>query len=374
MTPIETPATILNVHNLLIRRGERTTLQIDRLDVIEGETLAVIGPNGAGKSTLLLTLARLLHPARGQILFRGQSLENLGDLAYRRRIALVLQEPLLLDTTVFNNVAAGLRYRRLPRLEVEIRAGEWLERLGVAHLRDRHSRQLSGGEAQRVSLARAFAIQPEVLLLDEPFSALDAPTRLRLLDDFQALLAATEITTIFITHDLDEALLLGDRVAVLLAGQLRQVGAPDQVFNGPADEDVAAFVGVETVIPGKVVSEHEGVLVVYAGETRLEAVGEAAPGRSVLLCLRPEDVTLWPRDGSPASSARNRLPGRVVRTTPQGPLVRVVVECRAGEDRHSEAIPLVALVTRASARELNLTEGAPVTASFKASAVHLILR
>jgi molybdopterin-binding protein len=262
----------------------------------------------------------------------------------------------------------------MPRLEVELRVGEWLERLGVAHLRERRSRQLSGGEAQRVSLASAFAIQPELLLLDEPFSALDAPTRLRLLDDFQALLAATRVTTLFITHDLDEALLLGDRVAVLLDGRLRQVGAPDEVFNAPSDEDVAAFVGVETVIPGKVVSAHEGVLVIYAGEIRLEAVGEAAPGRFVLLCLRPEDVTLWPRDGAPVSSARNRLAGRVVHTAPQGPLVRVMVECPSGESRLNEAIPLVALVTRASARELDLSEGTPVTASFKASAVHLILR
>ncbi len=371
---------ILTIRDLIIRRGERDVLTVARLDIVEGETLAVIGPNGAGKSTLLLALASLIRPARGQIHFRGQSLEVLDELAYRRRIALVLQEPLLLDASVFDNVAAGLRYRRLSQLEVNLRVGEWLERLGVAHLRKRRARQLSGGEAQRVSLARAFAIRPDILLLDEPFSALDAPTRLRLLEDFQALLRETRLTTVFITHDMDEALLLGDRVAVLLDRSLRQVGAPDEVFNTPADEAVAAFVGVETVIPGKVLSAQDGVLVVYAGDLRLEAVGEAAPGRSVLLCLRPEDVTLWPRDGSPTSSARNRLTGRVVRTTPQGPLVRVVVECLplpASQDGRQSAIggiPLVALVTRASARELDLSEGAPVTAAFKASAVHLILR
>jgi molybdopterin-binding protein len=238
-------------------------------------------------------------------------------------------------------------------------------------LRDRPSRKLSGGEAQRVSLARAFAIQPEVLLLDEPFSALDAPTRLRLLEDFQALLADNPVTAVFITHDLDEALLLGDRVAVLLEGRLRQVGTPERVFNAPADEAVAAFVGVETVIPGRVVSSSEGVLLVdtglpLRGGLQMEAVGDAGTGRAVLLCLRPEDVTLWSQDGSPSSSARNRLAGRVVRTTPQGPLVRVVVDC--------SGVPLVALVTRASARELDLQEGVPVTASFKASAVHLITR
>lgn len=365
MTPIEPSDCILNVHDLLIQRGERSVLTVDRLQVAEGEVLAVIGPNGAGKSTFLLALARLLRPVQGRITFRGKPLETLGELDYRRRIALVLQEPLLLDTSVFENVAAGLRYRRLPKSEVNLRVGEWLTRLGVAHLSDRRARRLSGGEAQRVSLARAFAIQPEILLLDEPFSALDAPTRMRLLEDFQSLLAETPVTTLFITHDLDEALLLGDRVAVLLGGRLRQVGPPEDVFNAPADEDVAAFVGVETVIPGRVIESVEGVLVVEAGELHLEAVGEAAPGRLVLLCLRPEDVTIWPKDGSPSSSARNRLAGRVVRTAPQGPLVRVSVDC---------GFPLVALVTRASARELDLSEGKPVTAAFKASAVHVITR
>ena len=359
------PNPILHVHNITIQRGARAVLSIDSLQVGEGETLAVIGPNGAGKSTLFLALARLMPIASGQILFRGRDLAALDDLTYRRKIALVLQEPLLLDMTAFENVAAGLRYRGLPKAEVNRRVGEWLGRLGVAELGKRRARQLSGGEAQRVSLARAFAIQPEVLLLDEPFSALDAPTRLRLLEDFQALLASTSITTVFITHDLDEALLLGDRVAVLLGGRLRQVGPPQEVFNAPADEGVAAFVGVETVIPGLVLDTGEGIVVVEAGGLHLEAVGEASPGRPVLLCLRPEDVTIWWQEGSPSSSARNRLAGRVLRSVPQGPLVRIVVDC---------GFPLVALVTRASARELELSEGRPVTVAFKASAVHLILR
>jgi tungstate transport system ATP-binding protein len=362
---------ILEMHNLVMRRGAHAVLTIDHLQVFEGETLAVIGPNGAGKSTLLLALSRLLRPAQGQILFRGQPLERLNELSYRRRIALVLQEPLLIDSTVFNNVAAGLHYRNLPKDEIKRRVDEWLARLDISHLRARRSRKLSGGEAQRVSLARAFAIQPEVLMLDEPFSALDALTRQRLLEDFQTLLSSTPVTTIFITHDQDEALLLGDRVAVLIGGALRQVGVPEEVFNAPADEDVAAFVGVETVIPGQVIAANEGVLLVDANGLQLEAVGEAKPGRMVLLCLRPEDVTVWPRDGAPQSSARNRLEGWVVRTLPLGPLVRVVLECGAG---HSGSFPLVALVTRASARDLGLQEGKPVTAAFKASAVHLILR
>lgn len=355
---------ILEIHDLNARRGKRTVLQVDHLAIIEGEVLAVIGPNGAGKSTLLLTLAGLFKPAQGEIRFRGQVLRMKDNLAYRRRIGLVLQEPLLQDGSVFDNVAAGLRFRKLPRDLVADRVEEWLARFGIQALRNRPAGQISGGEAQRVSLARAFALQPEVLLLDEPFSALDAPTRLRMQIDLQGVLSETGITTVFITHDLDEALLLGQRVAVMLDGHIRQVGDPQAVFSAPADEGVAAFVGVETVIPGKVLSSQDGQVTVEAYGLHLEAVSDLPPRREVLFCLRPEDVTLFPAGAAPiTSSARNRLSGRIVRMAPQGPLVRVEVDC---------GFPLMAIITRASAREMELAEGLPVAAAFKATAVHLI--
>ena len=362
---------LLEVNDLLVRRGERVVLDVDHLEVLDGEVLAVIGPNGSGKSTLLLVLSKLLQPAQGRITLRGQPLEDENELKYRRRIGLVLQEPLLMDTSVFNNVAMGLRFRKLPRREISRRVNDWLQRLGVDHLKDRPARTLSGGEAQRVSLARAFALQPEVLLLDEPFSALDAPTRSRLLEDFQALLVETGITTLFVTHDLDEALFLGDRVAVLLGGRLRQSGPPQEVFSAPADRDVAAFVGVETVLTGQVVAARNGQVSVDASGALFEAVGDLDIGRAVMLCLRPEDITLWPdgitpqREGAPASSARNRIQGRITRIIPQGPLVRVQVDC---------GFPLVALITRASTEDLGLVEGKTVSATFKASVIHLIPR
>jgi len=354
---------LLEIRDLLVRREGRTVLEIEHLAVAPGEVLAVIGPNGAGKSTLLLTLARLIEPARGEIRFEGRPLAGQDELAYRRAIALALQEPLLLDRPVFANVAIGLRFRHLPKDEVVRRTETWLNRLGIGHLRDRPAARLSGGEARRVSLARALAIQPRLLLLDEPFAALDPPTRAGLLDDLQALLAETGQTTIFVTHDLDEALRLGDRVAVLLAGRLRQCGRPEEVFGGPADADVAAFVGMETILSGRVLASAEGRVIVDVAGRHLEAAGELAPGQAVLFCLRPEDVTLWPRDGVPASSARNRLVGRIVSLVPHGALVRVALDC---------GFPLQALITRASARELDLAPGMEVSASFKASAVHLI--
>jgi tungstate transport system ATP-binding protein len=235
---------VLAINNLLVQRGGKTVLEIDRLSIPRGSVLAVIGPNGAGKSSLLLALARLLKPTRGEIYFNGKPAAAESDLAYRRRIGLVMQDPLLFDTTVYENVATGLRFRSLPKAAIERRVMLWLERMGIAHLKTRRASELSGGEAQRVSLARAFVLDPELLLLDEPFSALDSPTRSRLLEDLQRILAETSATTVFITHDLGEARRLGQQIAVLLAGRIRQAGHPEQVFASPADDDVARFLGL----------------------------------------------------------------------------------------------------------------------------------
>ncbi len=368
---------LLEVERLAVCRDRRTLLTIPSLAIAPGETLAVIGPNGAGKSTLLLALANVLYPTEGEIRFRSQAIGPGDDLAYRRRIALVLQDPLLFDGSVAENVAAGLRFRHLPAVEVAQQVDQWLERLGITHLKHRPARKLSGGEAQRVSLARAFALKPEVLLLDEPFHSLDAPMRARLLEDLHSLLRAVSpyTTTVFVTHDLDEALRLGDRAAVLIGGRLRQVGTPQVVFTAPADPDVAAFVGVETILAGKVIGVQDGLLIVEAHRHLLESVGDVQVGGQVYCCLRPEDVTLWEIDASDDSSpggdvlqhssARNRLNGAVRSLMPQGPLMRVALDLDCG-------FPLAALITRASAQQMGLKPGLRLQAAFKASAVHLI--
>jgi tungstate transport system ATP-binding protein len=234
---------LLELSNVVVRREGRTVLDIHSLSVKPGEVLAIVGPNGAGKSTLFLVLARLLRAEKGQIFFHGRPLESFHDLEYRRQIALVLQEPLLMDMSVYENAALGLKFRRTPGAEIEQCVNRWLDRLGVAHLATRPARKLSGGEAQRVSLARAFVLQPDLLLLDEPFTALDAPTRIRLLEDVKSLLAETRTTTIFITHDLQEARKLATRMAVILDGQIEQLGVPQEVFDGPINDRVASFLG-----------------------------------------------------------------------------------------------------------------------------------
>jgi len=384
------PPALVEVRDLVVVRGARPVLTIDHLAIADRETLALVGPNGAGKSTLLLALASLVPLARGRLSFRGLPVEPRDELAYRRRIGLVLPDPLLLNTSVFANVAAGLRFRGVSSSETERRVTEWLARLGVEHLRRRPARQISSGEAQRVSLARALVLEPDLLLLDEPFASVDAATRSKLLDDLEQLLRETHVACVVVTHDLDEAVRLGDRMAVVVAGRLRQRDVPERVLSAPLDEDVAAFVGAETRLPGRVVSAHEGVALVDVGGFHMEAVSAVGPGRAVLCCLRPEDVTLWSGDvrgllageaarplaGSPGtsapgplprvvSSARNQLAGRISRMVIQGSLVRVSIDC---------GIPLVASITRASAADMRLTLGGSVVVTFKASAVHLIPR
>ena len=231
----------ITIKDLLIRRNGRDTLEIDSLDITRGETLTVVGPNGAGKSTLLLVLARLLKPARGDINFDGKSLTHWNELEYRRKISFVFQAPLLLDMTVEQNIALGLRFRKTPKEEIHPRVWKWIKHLGIESLAKRRAGQLSGGEAQRVSLARAFVLEPELLLLDEPFSALDPPTRTKMLEDLSALLARDHRTAVFVTHNLNEAAKLSHRIAVIVGGRLRQVGPARQIKAHPADDAVEAF-------------------------------------------------------------------------------------------------------------------------------------
>jgi len=353
----------LALRDVTVRRGTRTILDVPGLAVPAGEIFAVVGPNGAGKSTLVQLLALLERPSKGHVLFEGQPVLR-GELEFRRRMAVVFQEPLLLDTTVDGNVRAGLSVRGVPAGEQHGRAAEWLDRFGIAGLAKRSVRSLSGGEAQRTSLARAMVLEPEVLLLDEPFAALDVPTRETLIDDLDRILAPRQTTAVFVTHDRSEALRLGDTLAVLIEGRIRQIGAPSEIFAAPVDEQVAGFVGIETIVPGRVVCSREGLVTVEAAGRRVEASGAVAGGSQVLVCLRPEDIVLTPEaDAGQPSSARNHLPAVVRRVLPAGPNVRV--ELDAG-------LPLVALITKQSLEELGLASGSRVQASFKATAVHLI--
>jgi tungstate transport system ATP-binding protein len=372
---------ILEVRGFRIRRGGADLLNLPSIAVSSGETLSLIGPNGAGKSTLLLGLSGIEPPYAGELLFRGERVPSgAAALAYRRRVAMVFQEPLLFDTTVFENVAAGLRLRNLPKNEITRRATESLERFKVGHLAGRSARTLSGGEAQRTSLARALAVAPEILLLDEPFAALDPPAREALLEDLARTLHETGTTTIFATHDRAEAQRLADRVAVLDCGRLRQIGTAEEVLRRPADSFVAAFVGVENLLPVRLATAGAGgglsAVLAGGGAPRGEAVpgcaplqiGGAAPGMAAgsegLLCVRPEDVVVAASGGG-AGSAVNRLQGQVAAVVPQGPYLKVSIDC---------GVRIVAAVSGHVARELAVEPGCAVTVALRPADLYVIPR
>jgi tungstate transport system ATP-binding protein len=211
---------IVGIRDLLVRRDGKVVLQIEALTVERGQVTALVGPNAAGKTTLLLVLARLLKPERGDIWFDGKPVGSQGEVAYRRRIGLVMQDALLLDRSVFDNVSLGLRFRHLPKHEIHRRVDEWLSRLRIEHLRERPALKLSGGEAQRVALARAFVLEPELLLLDEPFRSLDEATRRDLLKDLKDLLPQGPTSTIFSSHTAEDLHELAQAEIVLRGGRL----------------------------------------------------------------------------------------------------------------------------------------------------------
>jgi molybdate transport system ATP-binding protein len=355
-----------------------------------GSMLVLFGPSGAGKTTILRQIAGLERPDAGGIRFGGDVWCDVAQQIWRspqaRRIGVVFQEPTLFPhLTVCDNIRYGIgsgsdrgqirvrlgsdRGQTGVRLESDPVTGsveKIVMMLGIADLGNRYPRALSGGEAQRVALARALAPDPRLLLLDEPFASLDAPTRLRLRREVRALLQTTGTPAILVTHDRTEALAMGDTVAVVIGGRVRQVGPVSDIFSRPADAEIAASLGIEAVLPAHVVASSGGVIEVAVGAVILHVAEREpiAPGSDVYACIRAEDVTLETRSPGQAST-RNHLAAHVVSIASEGPIERVTLDC---------GFALDALITRRSREELNLAPGAQVTAAIKATSVHLVPR
>ncbi|MCE5334841.1 MAG: ATP-binding cassette domain-containing protein [Desulfobacteraceae bacterium] len=209
----------------------REIFNIESFSLMRGEAVALVGPNGAGKTTLLMTLALLQLPDSGQIELDGMTACPDNLIRLRRRMAVVFQDSLLLDMSVLSNLMTALRIRNVPRKEAAGRAQKWLEVFGVGSLASRQARVLSGGEAQRVSLARAFSLEPDLLLLDEPFASLDYPTRNSLLRDLGQLLKSMKMTTLFVTHDYTEIPFLAAKTAVMYEGCIKKFGPNAEIFG-----------------------------------------------------------------------------------------------------------------------------------------------
>jgi tungstate transport system ATP-binding protein len=355
---------VLELRDVKVRRGGVEVLDVPSLRLRERELVALIGPNGSGKSTLLLTMMGLLDRAAGEVVHRGAPVgPGRAMIEHRRRMALVLQEPCLFDVTVYENVASALRIRGVARADVRRRTTAYLERFRLAGLAGRSARKLSGGEARRVSLARALVAEPEVLLLDEPFTSLDPPTRRSIVDDLERTIRDAGIAAILVTHDQGEALRLSDRIAVMDGGRIVQSGPPPVVMNEPANAFVASWVGMECILEGVIRRSTGSAVVVSVAGEEIEAVGDGLPGDHVYCCIRPESVLLQVVNPSSTTSARNVFPARIVSAASGGPVLTLKLDC---------GFPLVAHVTRDSFAALDLARRGDVFASIKATAIHLI--
>jgi molybdate transport system ATP-binding protein len=347
--------------------GRAPISAVMRYPLQQATSLVLFGPSGSGKTTVLRSVAGLEWPERGSIRFISRTwLDTQAGIRVapqHRQIGYMAQDYALFPThTVAGNIAYGLA--ALTVAERKRRIAEMVELFHLRGLEAAKPRELSGGQQQRVALARAVAPRPQLLLLDEPLSALDLPTRMQLRGELRTLLKHLALPSIIVTHDWAETLSLGDMVAVMHEGQVIQLGAPQEVFCRPINAAVAQIVGVETVIEGHVIEEADGVATVRVNGTLLKGLGSYEIGSPVFICIRGEDVVLE-QGGMRLTSARNHLNGKVSEIVPQGVMVHVMIDC---------GFPLVALVTRGAQEELKIEVGSPVVAVIKAGAVHLVPR
>jgi putative spermidine/putrescine transport system ATP-binding protein len=297
------------------------------LDAQKGEFVSFLGPSGCGKTTTLRMIAGFEKPTAGSITVDGK------DITYtspnQRNVGMVFQSYALFpNMTVAGNIGFGLKVRKRPKAEIDRKVGELLELIHLEGRGDRFPWQLSGGQQQRVALARALAIEPQVLLLDEPLSALDAKIRIVLRKEIRAIQRQLGITTVYVTHDQEEALSLSDRVVVMSDGRIEQIGTPSEIYNFPSTAFVASFVGTLNLVIAGVIDAGSGRLSLDGQEVRTsKAVADVPADKLVTLALRPEGIQLG--EGEPGS---NRLHGVVEDVNFLGSIVRIRIRLGEGVD------------------------------------------
>ena len=318
----------IRIQKLTKRFGAVTALHGLDLVVEPGELFFLLGPSGCGKTTLLRCMAGFYIPEEGKIFFGDEDVTQLAP--HKRNTGMMFQSYALWPhMTVAQNVAFGLEERRVARPEITRRVGEALESVHMGAYADRRPSQLSGGQQQRVALARALVIRPRCLLLDEPLSNLDARLRLEMRAEIRRVCKEFKLTTVYVTHDQKEALSISDRMAILDAGQILQVGSPQEVYRRPARTTVANFIGETDFIPGKIVAAANGAATVETAVGRFEGLlgdprARPAVGAAVTVSIRPE---CWKLGEAP--SARNSLRGRIGHAIYLGELAQY--EFQAGE-------------------------------------------
>ncbi len=326
--------------------------------------LALFGPSGCGKTTVLRCLAGLERPELGSVRWGSETWSDASSGSFlapqRRQAGLLFQDYALFPfLNVLENVSYGLP--KASRKE----ASALLERFGLGGLDSRLPRELSGGQQQRAALARALFHKPRLLLLDEPLSSLDMPTRVLLRSELRQMLRSSGVPAIIVTHDPAEAMSLAERIVVMDKGRMLQEGPVEEVFSRPASQAVARIVGMETVASGRVSGGENGLVALKVGSATVYAPEpEGGINGEADVCIRADDVIIQ-LDGTGISSVRNRLKGVILSISQEGPLLRIAIDC---------GFPLTALVTRQAGAELRLSEGSEAFALFKAVSVHVIPR
>jgi len=307
--------------NIALAFGKTQVLRDIDLVIEPGEFFALLGPSGSGKSTLLRVIAGFAFPQSGQVLLDGRDIARIPP--WERNIGMVFQNYALWPhMTVWQNVAFGLEERKLPRAEIERRTADALDLVGLRELAARRPSQISGGQQQRIALARTIAIEPKVLLLDEPLSNLDAKLRIHMRTELLALQRKLGVTTIFVTHDQEEALSIADRVAVLDQGVIQQVGTPVELFDTPANRFIATFVGTINLLRGTLVQA--GGRLVFRSEVFGEIVVDGGTAGAAEFAIRPHALQLA-APGGPVDSGRIWVDGTVTEREFLGEFVRYIV-------------------------------------------------
>jgi ABC-type Fe3+/spermidine/putrescine transport system ATPase subunit len=342
----------IEVANLVVRYGDVTAVDNVSFDIAPGELVTLLGPSGCGKTTTLRAVAGLETPSGGTIRLNGETVfsgaERRNVPAEKRGVSMVFQSYAIWPhMTVFENVAYGLRVRRLPQAEVKQNVERVLGLVQMQAFADRPASKLSGGQQQRVAVARAIAFSPNVLLFDEPLSNLDAKLRAEMRVELRELQRRLDITSLYVTHDQEEALAISDRVIVMNGGNIEQIGSPEDIYNRPRSRFVADFVGSANLIKGTVCgSGSNGTLLFEAGGgVRFEVVGEKSSGDTV--ALRSSYVHL-----TPMPETHNAVAGTIHRRMFHGDFIQYVVDWPAGQ-----------LIVRRPPTEL-FAEGSSVTVSF----------
>jgi spermidine/putrescine ABC transporter ATP-binding subunit len=318
----------ISIREVVKRFGSVTAVDRVDLSVRHGELFTLLGPSGCGKTTLLRLLAGFYQPETGEIRFGDRVVS--GRPPYERNIGMVFQNYALWPhMTVAGNVTYGLRLRKLPTGEIGARLAEGLRKVNLTGYESRYPGQLSGGQQQRVALARALVLNPDLLLLDEPLSNLDAKIRVQVRAEIKKLQRQLGITTIYVTHDQEEALSLSDRVAVMKDGRVQQVGAPKELYERPRTRFVADFVGTNNLVPGQVRERAGTSLVVDTALGPLRAVAEGPVGERCVLAIRPENVAI--AAGTEGTGEGNVVHGRVGFVAYLGSALRYDVESASGQ-------------------------------------------